>query len=1049
MRKQLIKTLIILLTGLICLYALSFSASAEGTAGLMETDSGSCGENLTWTLDTDTGLLTISGTGNMYNYGSGSAPWFLYFNLITNASISNGVTSIGDYAFYSCGSLTNVSIPDSITSIGSYAFAHAECLANVTIPSNVTSIGQEAFWNCKSLTEITIPAATSRIGDGVFDGCDSLQTITVESGNTSYCSESGVFFNADKTKLLKYPAKKTASEYHVPDSVTSIAEYAFSFSEYLTKLVIPSTATNIGMAAFSYCTNLTSAGPIGSGCHIEFGWTTEIPRNAFHYCNNLTSVSFPDSVTTIESFAFADCSSLPSITLPNGVTSIGFRAFEFCSNLTEITMPNSLTEVSDCAFWGCSALTSVMFPEGVTSIGGSAFSNCSGLTSVAIPQTVIYIGYGAFESCTSLKAITVEPANTSYCSEDGILFNSEKTKLIQYPSGRTETSYAIPNTVTSMERYAFSGCSNLLNITIPENLKNFSYGTFSGCTNLTSAGPIGSGCSIEYEWFYLIPSEAFSSSNLTSIILSSDIHRIGTNAFENCDSLTTVYYRGNAVNPWDDIYVEDGNEALLQADYYYFGVCGNNLIWTIDPKSGEMVISGTGEMTNWPIPMSGKSWGYIYAPWYKEHNDQITSVTINDGVTSIGNLAFYECSNLKIITIPESVTIIGNSAFYGCSSLIGITLPNSITAIAESAFRNCSSLTDFTIPDSVTSIGTSAFYGCSKLTGVSIPLSVTSIGNGAFYGCSSLNSISIPISVSSISENTFSGCSSLTGITIPDSVTSIGSSAFAYCSSLTGITIPNSVTSIGNSTFSGCSSMTEITIPSSVTSIGTGVFGYCTSLSAITVESGNPAYCSENGVLFNMEKTELIQYPAKKADSSYVVPNTVTSLPDYAFYGSRLRDITLSSGLTKIGVSAFQDCVGLTSITIPDQVTSIGSWAFYGCTNLTTIIIPESAVDISWLGVFSNSSLKSAGPIGSGCNIEFGWKTAIPSNAFMGCSGLTSITIPDTVTNIGAYAFTGCNNLTAMTLPVGLASIDQRGYRSEYESAERHYIRVADRDGVV
>ena len=371
-------------------------------------------------------------------------------------------------------------------------------------------------------------------------------------------------------------------------------------------------------------------------------------------------------------------------------------------------------------------------------------------------------------------------------------------------------------------------------------------------------------------------------------------------------------------------------------------------------------------------------------------------------VTSIGDYAFRGCS-LTGITIPNSVTSIGDSAFFCCPKLTSVTL-NRVTSIGNLAFGWCNKLTDVIIPDSVISIGENAFVGCPSLTGVTIPDSVVSIGGGAFSYCSGVTNINV-----SVGNKYYS---SVDGVLFNKDKTQL--CCFPAGKQIKSYTIPDNVTSIYDEAFSG-ENLTSITIPDNVTSIGKGCFYGCSALTNIEVSTGNKYYSSIDGVLFNKDKTQLCCVPHEKK-GSYVIPNSVKSIDDYAFWDCHnLVNITIPNSVTSIGDHAFGGCDSLTSITIPSSIISINKYAFFMCSSLTSVTISSGVTSIGDSAFQYCSSLTNI-TIPSGV-------TSIGDSAFENCSSLTNITIPNSVTSIGDYAFWNCSSLTNITIPSGVASI--------------------------
>ncbi len=339
-----------------------------------------------------------------------------------------------------------------------------------------------------------------------------------------------------------------------------------------------------------------------------------------------------------------------------------------------------------------------------------------------------------------------------------------------------------------------------------------------------------------------------------------------------------------------------------------------------------------------------------------------------------------------------------------------------VTAIGDFGFHSCNFLTRVIIGDNVTTIGYYAFGNCESLKSVTVPNGVGTIKDYAFYGCNALNSIIIPSSVVAIGDYAFYYCKDLTNVVIPKSVTTIGDSSFAACDSLTNVTISDGVEIIGNHAFFGCDALTNITIPSSVITIGDKAFFGCKDLENITVNENNGYYASVDGVLFNKDKTTLIQYPIASVRTSYTIPNGVTTIGDSAFSPCQaLTNVTIPNGVTTIGNSAFSSCQALTNVTIPNSVTTIGDSAFLSCQALKSVIIPNGVAVIEDYAFYYCTDLESV-TISDGV-------TAIGEAAFWVCKSLTTVIIPDGVTTIGNLAFGDCSALENVTIPDSVTTI--------------------------
>jgi hypothetical protein len=508
------------------------------------------------------------------------------------------------------------------------------------------------------------------------------------------------------------------------------------------------------------------------------------------------------------------------------------------------------------------------------------------------------------ERYKSLMSIEVAAGNTYYSSEDGVLFNKNKTVLIRYPPGK-QGAYTIPNSVTEIGKNAFYGSIGLTSVTISNSVTSIGEMAFYGSRNLTSVTIPNSVTTIE-KW-------AFGSCfGLKSITIPNSITDIKDDTFSHCTTLTSVTIPSSVMfiecrafvhcTGLKSITVQNPNPYFVTNRGVFSGV-DTKLICLIVPK-GRIDAYRTNNV-----------WNEFQIVEDTVNYSSKKGVLFNKDRTE---LIRYPEAKKGSYKIPNSVTKIGHGAFVGCTGIKSVTIPTSVIEIRESAFFGCTGLKSVTIPTSVTEIGKGAFFDCTGLKSVTIPNSVAKIEDFTFYGCTGLKSVTIPTSVTEIGECAFFGCTGLKSVTIPNSIISTGDLIFGECTGLKSVTIPNSVTSIRMGAFYGCTGLKSIAIPTSVTEIGDTAFYGCTGLKSIAI------------------------------------PNGVTKIGKAAFYGcTGLKSVTIPTGVTEIGKSAFDSCDNLTSIIVrnPTPPEHISNYADERCVDL---YVPKGSVEAYRVYMTSN-----------------------------------------------------------------------------------------------
>ncbi len=847
--------------------------------------------------------------------------------------------------------VTNNEIQYAVTAIGNMVFNGCTNLTSVTIPNSVVTIGSAAFQNCTHLATVQLGNSVKTISSYAFGGCDDLTS--VELPNSLETIGTRAFQSCDKLESVSFG-----------ESIKSIQEATFSSCTSLNKVIFPNISTLFNIEFVSYSSN-----PLPIAKHIyvkdENGGETEV-----------TDLVIPEGVTEIPNEFFKDVASITSITIPSSVTLIGDNAFAGCTNLATVTFPESSINMGKDVFANTAWIsnhqsddnvvyigsvlyqykgemqenTTITVKNGTTSIAEGAFKNQTNLVNITIPESVTHIGKDAFTGTTWYDGLADGPV---YINK--VLYKYKGTM-------QANTTIEVTEGTVNIAEGAFENFTQLTKVVLPNSVTTLEKAAFSGCTGL---------------------------SDLT---IGDAIATIGDDAFKSCNNLSKIH-----VSSGDRMF------GILYGDAISWGE-GQANPFTL----AKHLYVGDTEVTEVTLPEDMIT--EINQGFFHNFGKNVTSLTIPGSVTTIGDAAFQDWTNLVSVTIGESVESIGANAFKGCTKLESIEIPNSVLSIGERAFESCSALSNVTIGNGVETIGQYAFNSCSALTNITIGNSVKTIGNWAFNGCNNLGTVNVNtlltvfnVERGNASNNPFSMVSKLClngeeittelvipegvaeinngffynfyktieTVTISDSVKTIGQYAFQGWPALTTVTLGNSVDSIASGAFQNCSKLESITLGDSIAFVGTNAFSGCNSLQQVHVtnldkwyavqfgdESANPLTLAKhlyyNGnevtsVVIPEGITEINQSFFKGYENikSIVLPNSVVKIGDYAFSGlSNLESVTLSSSLETIGTSAFQNCTALTAIEIPNLVKSIGHTAFNGCTNLAYVTLGDSVKSI-------------------------------------------------------------------------------------------------------
>ena len=936
--------------------------------------------------------LTSIGQFAFSPYTDGTGGTYKESNL-ESVKFGTGLKTIGNYAFYDDRKISKLEFTDKLTSIGSYAFYNCGNLQSIAIPDNVTKIDNNTFENCSSLKSVSIGKSCTTISATAFNNATALEKITVSADNEKYSSVDGALLNKEKTSIILYPKSKSG-EFVIPDTVTSIADRAFSSCPNLTKITIGANVESVGAYAFSDCSALSDV--VFKDSTIE---KKVIGDYAFYNCQALSNVDFGNAVTSIGNFAFMIDKSLENVEFPDSLESIGRYAFScydygttgsyFASNLKSVKFGGGLKTIADYAFYENRALNTVKFTgDALTSIGDQSFYNTA-ITELDLSGTDASIGTYAFDNCNSFETVKLSGVKT----------------IGQYAfyNCRKLTSVELSENLTTIESGAFQSCVALKNIDIPNKVTKLNGITFGNCISLKNVS-IGSGCTS-------ISSSAFLDSNAIEKITVAEDNKNYTvvdGVLYNKDMTTLVLYPKNRSGEFTVL------DTVTTIAVYAFDNSPNLTKVTIGKNVKTIGTSAFGECKS------------------------LKTVIFKDSDTvqkTIGDYAFNNCPVLTTVDFGNAVKSIGNSAFFSCQSLNKLDFSkNSVKTIGEYAFTVCKSLESIEFPDSLESIGYGAFsaytdgyggywgsYVASSLKSVKFGSGLKSIADYAFYKNRALNTVKFTgDALTSIGDQSFYN-TAITELDLSGTDASINMYAFLQCTSLETVKL-SGVKTINSYAFQQCASLETVNIGNDVETIGYRAFYYDYNIKQLVLGKGLNSidssafsgykdltvYCYEDtygheyaksmgnvDIKFIRDNYNVVDLKASAVSSNSVTmswkkPNGYDAIDHYIIYKNGAKyDETTDQTYTDINLKSGEEyvygvvAVDKEGIILEEKTVSVTP----ACTSVKSITLPNNKTDIGGLNKIKltatmESSLSKTGGKGEFQFSRDGkeWKSACNAN---------------------------------------------------------------------